>query len=113
MKACSECPFIKRADESWRGYLGEYRDGKELHTLAQADTDFKCHKDSSDVCRGYALYMSGIFKSSRLPEVRIMQDIAELADGEEVLSSLDGSVISKWHTLDDDEMNDLVMKAIG
>ena len=113
MKACSECPFIKRADKSWRGYLGEYRDGAELHALAQADTNFKCHKDSSDVCRGYALYMSGILKRSRVPEVEKMQGIAELAEGEEILSSFDGSKISEWHTLSRNEMDELMLKAIG
>ncbi|NOR58055.1 MAG: hypothetical protein GQ474_05980 [Sulfurimonas sp.] len=105
MYACKECPFIKRANSSWKGYLSEYKDGMELHNLAQSDVDFRCHvEDNANVCRGYALYMRGIFKRSRHQHIADMQDLTELADGEESLASLDGSKIREWHNVTNKEV---------
>ena len=83
MRACNECPFIKRKDKSWRGYLSAYKDGMELHRLVENDALFKCHKDGIQICRGFALYMNGIAKRSRAKDTEWMQDNVELAEGEE------------------------------
>ena len=113
MRACNECPFIKRKDKSWRGYLSAYKDGMELHRLVENDALFKCHKDGIQICRGFALYMNGIAKRSRAKDTEWMQDNVELAEGEESLVSFNGAKILEWHTLNPEQIEELVLKAIG
>ena len=99
MNCCNECPFVKRDDETFRGYISAYESGMDLHDLVIQDAEFKCHKDEKDICRGFALYMNKLCKRSRYENTLKMQEEAELEDGEEILSSFDGSVITKWHSI--------------
>ena len=85
----------------------------ELHQLVVNDAKFDCHKDSTHICRGFALYMNGIVKRSKFHDTLWMQENAELAEGEESLASFDGSKINEWHVLDKSEIEELVMKSIG